>query len=30
MLMGSGIDMAHGVHDDDARANLIEFLEHAH
>ncbi len=28
--MGSGIDMiAHGIRDDDARADLIEFLKHA-
>jgi len=29
-MMGSGIDMvAHGVRDEDARADLIEFLKHA-
>jgi cytochrome c len=30
MMLGSGIDMtAHGIRDDRARADLIEFLKHA-
>lgn len=31
MMMGSGIDMMiHGIRDDRERADLIEFLKHAH